>query len=152
MNRPSSTAHSGALLGNPTMIVKSLPTPTPTKTPKMPPSSAIDPLSMRNWSRMSRWRAPRALRTPISRVRSVTETSMMFMMTTPPTTSEMEAMPSTTQAKSPRSWLAMSRNVSLVSISKSSCIPAALWRRVRINTRTSSLARSITSAPPATRA
>ena len=33
---------------------------------------------------MSRRRAPSALRTPISRMRSVTETSMMFMTTTPP--------------------------------------------------------------------
>ena len=32
--------------------------------------------------------APTARRMPISRVRSVTETSMMFMMPTPPTTSE----------------------------------------------------------------
>jgi hypothetical protein len=41
---------------------------------------------------MSLRRAPSALRTPISRVRSVTETSMIFMITMPPTTSEMEAM------------------------------------------------------------
>ena len=42
---------------------------------------------------MSRRRAPRALRTPISRMRSVTDTSMMFMTTTPPT---MRLMPVTT--------------------------------------------------------
>ena len=36
--------------------------------------------------------APMAMRMPISRVRSVTETSMMFMMPMPPTTSEIEAM------------------------------------------------------------
>ncbi len=36
--------------------------------------------------------APSALRTPISRVRSVTVTSMMFMMPMPPTTSETAAM------------------------------------------------------------
>ena len=35
----------------------------------------------------------RALRMPISRVRSRTETSMMFMIPIPPTTSEIEAMP-----------------------------------------------------------
>ena len=40
--------------------------------------------------------APMALRMPISRVRSVTVTSMMFMMPMPPTSSEMPAMaPST---------------------------------------------------------
>ena len=42
---------------------------------------------------MLRGRAPRALRRPISLVRSVTETSIMFMMPMPPTSSEMEAMP-----------------------------------------------------------
>ena len=41
---------------------------------------------------MSLRRAPSALRMPISRVRSVTLTSMMFMMTIPPTTSEISAM------------------------------------------------------------
>ena len=33
------------------------------------------------------------MRTPISRVRSVTETSMMFIMPIPPTVNEMAAMP-----------------------------------------------------------
>ena len=41
---------------------------------------------------MSRPRAPTAMRSPISRVRSVTDTSMMFMMPMPPTSSETEAM------------------------------------------------------------
>ena len=38
---------------------------------------------------MSRLRAPIAMRMPISRVRSVTDTSMIFMMPMPPTRSEM---------------------------------------------------------------
>ena len=37
--------------------------------------------------------APSALRTPISRVRSVTDTSMMFMMPMPPTRRLTAAMP-----------------------------------------------------------
>ena len=41
---------------------------------------------------MSRGRAPSAMRRPISCVRSVTETSMMFMMPTPPTSNEIAAM------------------------------------------------------------
>ena len=41
---------------------------------------------------MSRRRAPTAIRRPISRVRSVTDTSMMFMIPMPPTSSETEAM------------------------------------------------------------
>ncbi len=42
---------------------------------------------------MSRRRAPSALRRPISRVRSDTTISMMFMITMPPTTSDSETMP-----------------------------------------------------------
>ena len=48
--------------------------------------------SMTNCCMIVRSLAPRALRMPISRVRSVTETSMMFMMPMPPTTREMAAM------------------------------------------------------------
>ncbi len=40
---------------------------------------------------MSRPLAPIAMRMPISRVRSVTETSMMFMIPIPPTSSEIDA-------------------------------------------------------------
>ena len=40
---------------------------------------------------MSRMRAPVAMRTPISRVRSVTDTSMMFITPMPPTSSEIAA-------------------------------------------------------------
>ena len=47
--------------------------------------------SIRNWRSTSDARAPTAMRRPISRVRSVTDTIMMFMMPTPPTTSEMSA-------------------------------------------------------------
>ena len=42
---------------------------------------------------MTRGVAPSALRSPISRIRSVTETSMMFMTPMPPTISEMAAIP-----------------------------------------------------------
>ena len=40
---------------------------------------------------MSLRRAPTAMRTPISRVRSRTDTSMMFMIPMPPTTSDTAA-------------------------------------------------------------
>ena len=49
--------------------------------------------STTNWARMSRRRAPSALRMPISRVRSDTAISMMFMITIPPTTSEIATRP-----------------------------------------------------------
>ena len=49
--------------------------------------------SVRNWRRTARGVAPSALRRPISRIRSVTETSMMFMTPIPPTSREIAAMP-----------------------------------------------------------
>ena len=67
------------------------PTSTPITTPIDPPISDSSTASSRNWPRMSlRW-APIALRMPISRVRSVTVTSMMFMTPIPPTSSEIAA-------------------------------------------------------------
>ena len=60
--------------------------------PITPPISERVMASTRNWTRMSRPRAPTAIRRPISRVRSVTDTSMMFMIPMPPTSSETDAM------------------------------------------------------------
>ena len=50
----------------------------------MPLTSVMMADSTRNWRLMSMAVAPSALRTPISRVRSVTATSMMFMTPMPP--------------------------------------------------------------------
>ena len=54
----------------------------------MPPNVESVTDSVRICQTMSRRRAPSALRSPISRVRSLTTISMMFMMTMPPTTSD----------------------------------------------------------------
>ncbi len=60
----------------------------------MPPPIRLSAIaSTRNCSSTSRPFAPIAMRRPISRVRSVTDTSMMFMMPMPPTMSETPAMP-----------------------------------------------------------
>ena len=69
--------------------------------PIRPPSPDSVRASIRNWARMSRRRAPTALRMPISRVRSRTETSMMFMIPMPPTMSEIEAMPPSSSVSVP---------------------------------------------------
>src|SRR5215831_15157665 len=60
-----------------------------------PPIVAIVADSSRNCLRISFWRAPSDFRMPISLVRSVTETSMMFMITIAPTIS---AIPGTAMA------------------------------------------------------
>ena len=63
----------------------------PTATPIAPPPVHKATASITNWVRMSRGLAPIASLSPISRVRSVTDTSMMFMMPIPPTISETQA-------------------------------------------------------------
>ena len=63
----------------------------PSVTPIAPPAIESVSASIRNCVRMSRPLAPIAMRIPISRVRSVTDTSMMFMIPIPPTRSEIDA-------------------------------------------------------------
>ena len=57
----------------------------PSVIPMTPPKRLMMTDSNRNWNMMSRPRAPIAMRRPISFVRSVTETYMMFMIPIPPT-------------------------------------------------------------------
>ncbi len=61
--------------------------------PNRQPMRLTTSASIRNCIMMLFLPAPMALRIPISLVRSVTETSMMFMMPIPPTSSEIAAMP-----------------------------------------------------------
>src|ERR1022692_1784237 len=61
--------------------------------PITPPEAESMADSTRNWFSMSLRRAPTDLRMPISRVRSVTTASMIFIITTPPTT--MKTLPET---------------------------------------------------------
>ena len=63
----------------------------PTMIPRIPPSDVRAADSVRNCMRIRRFRAPSAFFKPISLVRSVTETSMMFMTPMPPTSSAIEA-------------------------------------------------------------
>ena len=67
--------------------------PIPRMTPMAPPIMESMAASVRNCPRMRRFLAPKAFFNPISRVRSVTETSMMFMTPMPPTSKEMDAIP-----------------------------------------------------------
>jgi hypothetical protein len=65
--------------------------PRPSKIPTAPPATHNTIASTKNCRNTSLARAPIAIRIPISLVRSVTEASMMFMMPTPPSTSEISA-------------------------------------------------------------
>jgi len=73
----------------------------PASRPRTPPMRDMTTDSTRNCPTMSPLVAPSARLVPISRVRSVTLTSMMFMMPIPPTSSEMAAMPMVTTAAPP---------------------------------------------------
>ncbi len=95
----SATASGATATDQPASFWSSCDPPTPRSTPIAPPRTQSMSDSIRNWSRMSRRRAPSALRRPISRVRSVTETSMMFMIPIPPTRSEIAAIPASRNEK-----------------------------------------------------
>ena len=64
----------------------------PAATPSTPPMLVRVAASVRNCRRMRRFRAPMAYFSPISLVRSVTVTSMMFITPMPPTRREMLAI------------------------------------------------------------
>ncbi len=68
------------------------PTSRESSTPAAPPSRQTNTASIKNCCSMSPVLAPTAIRTPISRVRSLTDTSMMFITPMPPTIREMSAI------------------------------------------------------------
>ena len=88
--------------------------PRPSRMPIAPPNMHSITASLRNCDKMLSGRAPTAIRRPISRVRSVTETSMMFMMPTPPTTSEITAT-NNSSSDIVADWLAMVLVISVMS-------------------------------------
>src|SRR5687767_4177365 len=119
---------------------------TPSTMPTSAPSVLSVAASTRNCRRMSRRRAPRDLRIPISRVRSATATSMMFMITRPPTTSPIagKAVPAIVIT-----FFILSMNASAlseVSMKKLSGCPGRSFRRPRMTSRTDSIASLSVSA------
>ena len=100
MPMPSVTDHGSTVAGTGVKAAMVRAMPAPKIVPMTPPKtdSTIDSESI--CAMMSDRRAPSAFRRPISRVRSVTTISMMFMMTMPPTTSDSATTPTST-AKMP---------------------------------------------------
>ena len=89
---------------------------------------------------MSPCRAPTALRTPISRVRSLTDTSMMFITPIPPTIRPMEAM---TMVMTKSTWVSCchrSLRKLAVKMEKSLGLSGGTFRRRRRWYSTSSMA------------
>src|SRR6266478_767699 len=111
--------------------------------PIAPPTAAMTVASSRNCKRMSSWRAPRALRMPISRVRSVTVASITFMMTTPPMTRKTETTPTMAVAIAPVKFFHNSMSVAWSKMPKLSFSLGERCRRARIMARASSWVCSI---------
>src|SRR5580704_9085883 len=101
--------------------------PEPKVTPMTPPMALRVTASIRNWTRMLLRLAPIALRTPISRVRSVTETSMMFMTPMPPTISAITAIPASMTVSVLSTWLDAARIDCWVAIEKSALLALVMW-------------------------
>ncbi len=99
--RERMTALMDVFTGMSVVALTKLTTPYATTTPITPPVAASTADSVMNCSRMCFLRAPRERRMPISRVRSVTLASMMFMMTIPPTTRKTLTRLTATEARVP---------------------------------------------------
>ncbi len=93
----------------------------------------MDEDSKRNWKRMLFRVAPIAFRTPISRVRSVTETNMMFITPTAPTKSEMDVTIRPTRMTTPMVLLKAPTSVSSLLMEKSSVCDGRRFRIFRIS-------------------
>ena len=118
----------------------------PSTMPKRPPITLNTVASTRNWSRMSRRLAPTALRMPISRVRSVTLTSMMFMMPIPPTSREMPAIEPRKSVSTPVIWLKTATRSAWLMTEKSSSSRKRMLCRSRNRRVMSSVACSMRSS------
>ena len=145
MPSPSGTDHGSMRAGSGVSAATSIATPKPNSVPSSPPTidSVVD--SVRTCQTMSRRLAPSALRRPISRVRSDTTISMMFMMTMPPTTSDRETTP-IRMLKAPwENVFQRPTSVSDVYMPKLSFSRGRRWRFTRSATRAASIAGSTSS-------
>ena len=73
-------------------VLNSAPIRAESRIPVVPPIKQINMASIRNCCKIFACRAPIAIRTPISFVRSVTETNIIFITPIPPTIKEIKAM------------------------------------------------------------
>src|SRR2546422_8041851 len=132
--------HTGTRASNWSAALSSSPIESPSRMPSTPPISVSVAASTRNCHRISRRVAPMALRTPISRVRSVTETIMIAMRPMPPTSRATLESTSITRKKAPVSLLNTSRIWSCVIRSNVSGSPGRSPRMRRSCTVTASIA------------
>ena len=103
--------------------------------PTTPPRADSTTASIRNCSSTSPSSAPTARRRPISRVRSVTLTSMMFMMPMPPTSRLTAATAPSRLVSTPMVLLSVSASCWVSKMLKLSSSPSASLRRSRSSWR-----------------
>src|SRR5438128_12272567 len=138
--------HTGTRASNWSAALSSSPIESPSRMPSTPPISVSVAASTRNCHRISRRVAPMALRTPISRVRSVTETIMIAITPTPPTSSPTAERASITMRTSSVVLLRLSRNFSWLTTAKLLSWPGRRCRRRRSASVTSSIACAVVAA------
>src|SRR6266566_5282041 len=129
---PTTMDHGATAAGSGVVAATRAANAMPMPTPMLAPTVASVVASTRNCRRMSLRRAPSDLRIPISRVRSATAMSMMFMMTMPPTTSEIPGRKGSAMRRMPLILLQKSSTSSAVSRAKSSPWRGRRWRRLRM--------------------
>ena len=104
------TAQSGGATSEPMAAAPAMPAAVPMAMPMRPPMRQTTMASVMNCMRISRRRAPSALRMPISRVRSVTVMSIMFITPIPPTSSEIPPIAASTRLIVVKIWLRDARS------------------------------------------
>src|SRR5438309_23522 len=140
MMTPSTTDAGDTEAGSGLTALISRVSPIPATMPNAAPTVARAADSARNWRSTSRRRAPSDFRRPISRVRSATDISMMFMITMPPITSDTITTPGRTTTRM-RLIPAQNRcTPSDVSSTKLLSWLGRRWRRLRMTPSATSMA------------
>src|SRR6267143_389002 len=142
---PTTMDHGATAAGSGVRAATAPASPIPSATPPAAPTRASVVASTRNCRRMSRRRAPRDMRMPISRVRSATAISMMFMMTIPPTTSDTATRPGRATNSTRLILPQKSSTSSAVSSAKSFGSRGRRWRRLRMTASAWAIASRISS-------
>src|SRR5881394_4055549 len=138
--RAATTDHSGTCAGIGVRLASPNATTPPASIPTAPPTTVRVEASTRNCHWMARRVAPSALRTPISRVRSVTEIIMIATTPTPPTINAMDDSTSITRKNMPVTLFQESSSLSWVTIEKLFSCPGLRPRSERSVATTSSIA------------
>jgi two-component system response regulator HydG len=134
-------------ISNLPVLLTAMAPPQASATPTRPPTMHITTASLRNCASTCQGLAPMAMRMPISRTRSLTLTSMMFMMPMPPTSSEMAPItPRPTDSPAPMLAPVSAMLARLTTWKSSSLSPVMRWRSRSSSAMSTSAPASATSS------